>query len=470
MCGICGKLLARLAGHHPSTGRSSPTLRNPPGLSGADLSPRADGAAAVGRTATTLMASTIATSVMGFAFWIVVARWFPAEVVGRASALIAAMTLIASVAQLNLVHLFARFLPAAGGKTTRWVTGGFIAVGASAGVLGAAFLGLRLDGGLAGASWGGALFVASAALAAVSFVADGVITSLGRAHWVPLKNVGTHAAKLGLAVLLGVVGLTASYRSLFLAWMVPITISVTLVVAAALRVARTRQSTPQTTPVRRREVASFVGAEYVNGILGNVVTYVPPVLVARVLGAEHSAYFYVPWTMGVGATALLWNIVTSFVVTASSEPKQAPQALKHAIRLGAVISVPGAIVLVLGAKPLLSLLGAGYAQGAIVLSLVGASLPFTAVLLLYSAFCVMRKRVWPLVAVQTGAVVVLMGMSWWGMPLWGATASGLAYLVGQVGLTLLVLPRVIRSYRETVRRREDWVRADSPAVLAEVPS
>ena len=29
-------------------------------------------------------------------------------------------------------------------------------------------------------------------------------------------------------------------------------------------------------------------------MLGNVVTYVPPVLVAHVLGAEHSAYFYVP--------------------------------------------------------------------------------------------------------------------------------------------------------------------------------
>jgi len=469
MSGVWGDRLARLTGHLPLPEEIA-TLRTPPDLRGADLTPRAGGAVAVGRTATTLMASTIATSVMGFAFWIVVARWFPAEVVGRASALIASMTLIASVAQLNLVHLFARYLPMAGGKTARWVTGGFIAVGATAGFLGSAFLGLGLDGGLAGAGWGwAALFVASAALAAVSFVADGVITSLGRAHWVPLKNVGTHAAKLGLAVLLGVVGLTASYRSLFLAWMVPITIAVTLVVAAALRLARTRRGTPQTTPVRRREVASFVGAEYVNGILGNVVTYLPPVLVAHVLGAEHSAYFYVPWTMGVGATALLWNIVTSFVVAASSDPRQAPQALKRAIRLGAVISVPGAIVLVLGAKPLLSLLGAGYAQGAVVLSLVGASLPFTAVLLLYSAFCVMRKRVWPLVAVQTGAVVVLIGMSWWGMPLWGATASGLAYFVGQAGFTLLVLPRVIRIYRETVRHREDWVRASGPAVLAEIP-
>jgi O-antigen/teichoic acid export membrane protein len=417
------------------------------------------------------MASTIATSIMAFAFWIVVARWFPAEVVGRASALIASMTLIASVAQLNLVNIFARFLPTAGGKTARWVTGGFSAVAVTAGLLGTAFLVLRLDGGLGGAGLGFAvLFVVSATLAAVSSVADGVITSLGRAHWVPLKNVGTHAAKLGLAVILGIGGLTASYRSLFLTWIVPIAISVTLVVVAALRLARRRRGTPQTALVRRRQVASFVGAEYVNGILGNVVIYVPPVLVAHVLGAEHSAYFYVPWTMGVGATALLLNIVTSFVVAASSNPTQAPQALRRAIRLGAIISVPGALVLALGGKQLLSLVGPGYAHGAGVLSLVGASLPFTAVLLLYSAFCVMRKRVWPLAAVQTGAVLVLMGISWWGLPLWGASAPGLAYLVAQAGFALVVLPRVIRSYRETVQRRADWVRVSAQPALAELPA
>jgi len=432
---------------------------------------RTGGAVAVGRTATTLMASTIGTSVMGFAFWIIVARWFPAEVVGRASALIASMTLIASVAQLNLVNLFVRFLPTAGGKTMRWVAAGFTAVPITAGLLGIVFLGLRLDGGLAGGGWGFAtLFVAAAALAAVSLVADGVVTSLGRAHWVPLKNLGAHAVKLGLAVLLGVVGLTATYHWLFLTWVVPIAISVALVVAAALRLAHTRRGTPQTSQVRRREVASFVGAEYVTGILANVVTYVPPVLVAQALGAEHTAYFYVPWTMGVGATALLWNIVTSFVVTASSDPSQAPQALRRAVRLGAVISASGALVLVLGAKPLLSFVGAGYVQGAGVLGLVAASLPFTAVLLLYSAFCVMRRRVWPLAALQAGAVFVLMGMSWWGMPLWGANAPGLAYLVAQAGFALLVLPRVVRTYRETVQRREEWLPVSAPAAALAEPA
>lgn len=442
------------------------TSHEPRGTAGTT---RTRGGVAVGRTAATLMASTIASSVMGFTFWIVVARWFPVEVVGRASALIASMTLIASVAHINLVHFFARFLPTAGGKTTRWVTLGFATVAVTAGLLASAFLLLRLDGGLAGTGWGfAALFVASAALATVSYVADGVVTSLGRAHWVPLRNVGTHAVKLGLAVVLGVVGLTSSYRSLFLTWVLPIAISVAVVVVAALRLARTRRGQPQTTPVRRREVASFVGAEYVNGVLGNVVVYVPPVLVAYVLGAEGSAYFYVPWTMGVGATALLWNIVTSFVVAASSDPRQASQALRRAITIGAVISVSGALVLGLGAKHLLSLVGPGYAHGAGVLSLVGAALPFTAVLLLYSAFCVMRRRVWPLAAVQAGSVFVLVGMSWWGMPVWGVSAPGLAYLVGQAGLALLVLPRVIRRYREIVQHREDWVRVTSPAALAEI--
>lgn len=176
-------------------------MRTPHEPRGPAATTRACGGAAVGRTAATLMASTIATSIMGFAFWIVVARWYPVEVVGRASALIASMTLIASVAQINLVNFFARFLPTAGGRTTRWVTVGFTTVAVTAGLLASAFLALRLDGGLAGAGWGFAsLFVASAALATVSYVADGVVTSLGRVHWVPLKNAGTVTKRLPVSV------------------------------------------------------------------------------------------------------------------------------------------------------------------------------------------------------------------------------------------------------------------------------
>ena len=54
------------------------------------------------------------TSLLGFVFWIVVARFYPAEDVGLASAIIAAVTLLAGFTHLGLDAALVRFLSQAG--------------------------------------------------------------------------------------------------------------------------------------------------------------------------------------------------------------------------------------------------------------------------------------------------------------------------------------------------------------------
>jgi O-antigen/teichoic acid export membrane protein len=407
------------------------------------------------RTATALMTSTAGTAALSFVFWIAAARWFPPETVGRVAAAAAAMALLAALAQLNLVSLYARFLPTAGARTRPLVVAGY---GASAAMSVLLTVGFFLSGfatGLIGGGWVSRLaFTAAVIASAVFFIQGGVLTALGRAAWVPAAGGVTSAARLALLPLLA--GFAAG-DGLLLAWVLPIVAvmaATTWWVLARGAPAHAR-ARPAAAPVRPREVLRFASAEYVNGMLSNAAAFLPPVLVAGVLGAVPGAYFYLPWLIGISVTTLLWNVVTSFVVAAAGDGTPARADTNRALYLVLAIVLPGTLVLSLGATPLLGLLGGDYAaEGAAVLRLLGLSLPFAAVVLVFSAFSILEKRMWRLVAVQAAGAALLFAGVWIGLPRLGAVAPALSLLAAQAAVGLALLPAVVRAYRRTGRPPE----------------
>src|SRR2546430_12915958 len=91
------------------------------------------------------MFSPVGRAARGMAFWVVAAPLYGAGEVGHASAEVAAVSLVAGVAQVGLAGVFARFLPVAGKESLRLVTEGY---GLS--VLGA----LVLSGGVVAPGYG----------------------------------------------------------------------------------------------------------------------------------------------------------------------------------------------------------------------------------------------------------------------------------------------------------------------------
>ena len=61
-----------------------------------------------------LVANTVGTNVIGAVYWAVAARLYGPEDLGRATALISALTLVATLSQLNLSNTLMRFLPQMG--------------------------------------------------------------------------------------------------------------------------------------------------------------------------------------------------------------------------------------------------------------------------------------------------------------------------------------------------------------------
>lgn len=78
--------------------------------------------------ALSLMTATVATNALGLVFWTEAARIGTPRVVGRAAAAIAALTLLATISQLNLTNVFVRLLPSAGRLGRRLIARGYLAV------------------------------------------------------------------------------------------------------------------------------------------------------------------------------------------------------------------------------------------------------------------------------------------------------------------------------------------------------
>jgi O-antigen/teichoic acid export membrane protein len=417
------------------------------------------------------MSSTVATAVLGFLFWVVAARWFPASAYGRTSAAVSSMTLLAAVAQLNLISLYARFLPTAGARTRRVILSGYAASVAMSVLLAVGFVGFGFGDQLPGAGLGRLLLFAISVLASsLLLIQDAVLTALRRTGWVPVKNVLFSVAKLLLLPVLA----GASVGGLFLAWVLPVFLVVIVVnwwILARLAPAHARAAEHEPAPARPRELRGFLAAGYISGVVSNTVSFIPPVMVATVLGPVASAYFYVPWLIGVSACTLLWNVVTSFVVEASRAGNEARTHLNRAIRLGLAVIVPTTLVLALAGRQVLAIFGPEYAtHGAGPLRLIALALPCTGVILLNSAFAVMEKRMWWLVAIQSTSATAFIGGSWLGLSRLGSEAPALAYLIVQAAAALLLLPRVVRRYRATGGRasRPEWATALAPQRPREV--
>jgi O-antigen/teichoic acid export membrane protein len=71
------------------------------------------------RSAYALIAGTGLTSLLGIVFWLLAARLLPAEAVGTGTALISAMTFLATLSTLGLRNSLVRFLAPAGASARR---------------------------------------------------------------------------------------------------------------------------------------------------------------------------------------------------------------------------------------------------------------------------------------------------------------------------------------------------------------
>jgi O-antigen/teichoic acid export membrane protein len=403
------------------------------------------------------MVSSGGTSVLGLAFWGIAAHLYATGTVGRASAAISAMALLAGIAQMDLNPLYPRYLPLAGPRTLRMVVFGYATSTGAGLLLAVGFVVLGFGNKILPAGLGPhAIFVVAVVFWVVFTIQDSVLTSLRAATWVPVENIAFAAVKL--ALLFAFVG--SGVLGIFLGWSLPVVVTIIVVNAFIFyrlipNHERSSGGVSRLPPLRT--MMGFAISETLSNQSTVVARAIMPILVVDRLGASAAAYFYIPWLVSTNFPLLIYYIATTTVVEAGFEQAEVRRHLIRAMRLAAVIVVPAVIFLVVAAPDVLNLLKPGYGtHGATLLRLTALSTVLSMPTLLYLTLVwIEGRRVWRLAILEGASNIVLVGGSLLLFHHFGINAPGVvgAAVSGATSL-LLALPtwRLWRALSEADRR------------------
>lgn len=402
-----------------------------------------------------LMISFGGTAVLGVVFWAVAAHLASATIVGRTSAEIAAMVLLSNLAQLSFGSIFERFLPVAGTRTRAFVKRAYVMCISTALVLTLVyvFIGFTHSFLPASLAWR-AVFVTAVVLWTIFILQDSALIGLRASRWVPVENILFAIAKLALLPALIIVWRS---QGIFMAWSAPVGLTIVGVTWYLFRhripeyesFAGATEDLPST-----RELFVLAGAQYAT-LLSSVFT---PSLVALIvierLGPVANAHCYIPLLIVDGLLLLVYSISRSFLVEAAHEP----HALRHhsnvTIRAIVMLVVPSMSIAIIFASLLLRIFGIGYANdGTTLLRMLLLSVPGYSVMIFYSSFAWLDKKVWwmTLSGVLSTAIYFAVLLIFIGH--FGILAIGIASLTSSGLQGLFFTPISIKRYRATSHSR-----------------
>jgi O-antigen/teichoic acid export membrane protein len=403
------------------------------------------------RSAYSLMLNVVLTSTLGFGFWIVAARMFPAQIVGRDSALIASMITISVICQLNLASGILRFLPISRVSASRVVLGSYAVTALVSAAGGAAFVlvapalanGYRFLGRDAALS---ALYVAAVTVWGVFALQDSVLTALRRAPWVPVENATFGVMKIAALPVLLAVG---SLHAVFTAWIIPmviLVIPVNFLIFTRVMPNRARPASEQSPIERfgRVGLAGFMAQDYLATVLIQATGTLLPVIVVALLGSSDGAYFYIPFTIVSAFDLLFVNVAASLVVEGSMSNTRLAMLARRTVQRFRYVLLAGTVVLFAGAHLILMPFGSAYANaGAQTLRLLVCASMFRATIALYGAICRVEGNASRVLAVQAAAFALTIGLTILLGRRGGLQGIALAWLIANALVACAVAPRLL---------------------------
>jgi O-antigen/teichoic acid export membrane protein len=403
------------------------------------------------QNAVALMISSVGSAILGVAFWGTAAHLATATAVGRMSAEITAMILLATLAQLSFGTIFERFLPVAGAETKRFVLRAYVMCVTCGLVVTSiyAFSGLAHSYLPSAFVWR-ALFVVAVVLWTIFALQDSVLIGLRASRWVPLENILFGAMKLAL---LPILIATSPDQGIFLAWTIPVIVTLIAVnwyifrkrIPEHMLKAQT-ESLPQS-----KELIVLAGAQYATLLYSTITPALVTLIVIQRLGAVANAHYFIPGLITGSLSVFLLSVYKSFVVEAASEPHALRHHTNMAIGTMSAVTVPSVLIGVIFAPFILRLVGSTYATHNTItlLRMLLLSLPLSAVSIFYSAFAWLDRRVWWLAVRDVISVAVFFGVLFSLIDRHGILAIGVASLVTSGLQGVFFLPISIRRYRLT---------------------
>lgn len=391
-----------------------------------------------------LIFSSTATSALGLIYWGIAARTYSAHIVGVNTAAMSGMQLLSLLSQLGMVNVANRFVPTAGRATAKLVLVGYALALTLAFITSVVFvIGIdwwapslhfihgdaQLAGWFIGSTMGWVIFV----------IQDAVLVGLRQATWVPIENVIFAVSKIALLVVFAT--LIPQY-GVFASWVIPsivIVIPTNIFIFGILIPRHVRITAGKSMRLKVGEIARFIAGNYTSTLIWNATVSVLPLIVIAVVGAEVSAYFYLPWTIAFALHMVSTNMNMSFLTEVATDASRLATYSYRTWLQTMRLLVPAVIIIELTAPYILAIFGGNYAaEGATLLRLL------TLATLSYSftdhfleiARAQQRNRAAVIVQTVLCSMILVLGSIM--LHFWGITGLGVAWFIAQTSVGLFL--------------------------------
>jgi O-antigen/teichoic acid export membrane protein len=403
------------------------------------------------RSGYALIANVAGTTIVGLGFWAVATHLYSPRHVGEASALVAALVVVSSFAQLNLNNTLPRFLTQAGRRAGRLIGYGYAASTAAGVVIALAvvtllpalsphwhFLGASVPLIVA--------FVAGTVVWGIFALQDYALLGLQRPLMVPLENTVYGVAKL--LMLLGLASFLPS-SGVFIAWVLPLAINVPAVNWLIFRrYLKDWEPGDYVATVRPRDIVKFSSVDYVGNLLIQAAGNLLPLLVLTVIGAASAAAFYIAWTITTGLNLVANSFATSLLVQGSANVGKLGELTRGTVTRTLAVTLAGATVFGLGARLILGIYGNGYAiRASLLLGLLAAGSVFYGLLAVIFSIDRIVGRVGRATATRFALAILTLGGSSILLPRLGTDGVGIAWLGSNLLAAVVRIPTIFSASR-----------------------
>ena len=409
-----------------------------------------------------LLTTSALGNVLGFFFWLVVARSYRAGDVGFGATLWGVILFLSGIATLGMTYGIIRFLPAEQDKS-RLINAAFLASAVAAVALSLIFFAgvdlwapalgfVRADPAIA------LTFILSVAGFAVGAILDTASVASRRADYGAIRATIFGLLRLPIPVfaagILGILGIVLS-------WTVALGVSLAMGGFVLLpRFVSRYRLTVAFDGIRNKGIVGYSLWNHAAAIVAAIPLSLLPLMILNASeprgGPEASAYFFV----AAAAAGVLYVVpgafTTSLFVEGSHPGASYTRDVRHTVGFSLPLLTLGILVVVVLGRWLLGIFGDVYSAASYeTLVLLALASPLILVNSVFTTHLRVAKRVRPLVgimAISSGATLLL---AYGLLPLWGIVGAAAAFGLGQALAAPLFLIEWKRngSRGETVRAR-----------------
>ncbi len=397
-----------------------------------------------------IMSSTVVTSVLGFVFWIIIARFYDVTAVGYGVATLNAIFLIAALGKLGLGTAIVRFISKEE-KPTELINACLTLTGLVSLAISAIFIaGIDVWSPVLSFIKGNAAFIVAfiffALFSTLSGMMEQVFIALRRADLFLLRTSLLGLLRIALPLLMVIF-----FRAFGIVSSCGIAIGITLLVSLFIllpRVIKGYKPAPRLKFDRIKTIWRYSAGNYLANIFGQAPDKLLPILIVNIRlpgvspaeGAMQVAFFYMAWRLAFFLFMIPNATSRSLFAEGSHFEDKLAANVRRSYKFTFILLVPAVVVVLLAGKWLLLLFGASYSENALsLLRVLTFSSLFVAVNHVYYSVLKVHGRIRELIVLSGFIALATLIGTYIITPTTGIIGVGYAWLASQAAVSVYIM-------------------------------